>query len=423
MGRFCADAMQYVDASIEADTRYCLPLLVKASMLQGANDARFNDQIADLIKRARSLLPEDSNFDKNLLTAVSAANIGNGVEAAMLYDKMLGESPDNLFLHVLAQEQIFWLGESRWMLDVVERAASHWKETHADYGPLLSLRAFANEEAGCFVEAEYYGRAAVEIDASDVWGAHAVAHVLFMEGRTQEGIDWLQGLSCNWGHANQMRHHLWWHFALFLLEQSDYARIMELLDTEIRNLDSPLVKASPAATIDITNYSSLLMRLELYGVDVAQHWHKLVTICAERITNHGSAFSSVHDMMVLCGSAELIKAKELLASMKQEFASPDVSGSRALSYQVVGIPVCEAILAHREHNYQHVLDTLGKVRHQLHVMGASHAQRDVFYHLLVFAAEKVQRDDLRSLFISDIEQLGFCAVSERAAYKKKCVSP
>ena len=64
-----------------------------------------------------------------------------------------------------------------------------------------------------------------------------------------------------------------------------------------------------------------------------------------------------------------------------------------------------------------VLDKLGGVRHQLQILGASHAQRDVFYHLLVHAALKDDREDLRQVFLHDIERLGFCEVPKRAAYK------
>jgi len=421
MARFQADAMSYIQASIEADENYCLPLIVKASMLRGANDARFNAEIDQLINRAHSLLPANASFESGLLNAVTVASTGKGVEAATIYDQMLNAEPNNLFLHVLAQEKIFWLGEAQWMRDITERAAASWKKSSDDYGPLLSLRAFANEEAGFYKEAEYYGRAAVEIDPSDVWGAHAVAHVLVMNGQMQEGINWLQGLSGHWENANQMRHHLWWHFCLFLIELGDYPRIIELLDTEIRNLESPLIKASPAATIDINNYGSLLMRLELYGVDVSSHWHKLGSICADRVSNHGSAFSNTHDMMVLCGCGQLDQANDLLVSMKRQFAAPEETGSLALSFKVVGIPVCEAILAHRQGDYLQVLNKLGNVRHQLQMMGASHAQRDVYFHLLVNAATCLQRDELRQIFIRDIERLGFSEVPERAAYKRKII--
>ena len=64
-----------------------------------------------------------------------------------------------------------------------------------------------------------------------------------------------------------------------------------------------------------------------------------------------------------------------------------------------------------------MISLLGDVRHQLHQMGASPAQRDVFFHLLVYAARRENRSDLERIYIGDIERLGFCDVPGRAAYK------
>lgn len=415
--RFQADAMQNINASIEADPAYCLPKIVKGFMLQGAGDTRFSNEITELITQSRALLPGGQGRESELLAALSLATEGRGKEGALALEKMLMESPADLFLHVTAQEQIFWMGQANWMRTIVERAAPAWRATDKDYGSFVALRAFANEEAGYFKEAEHYGRTAVEIDATDVWGAHAVAHVHLMQGEIHRGIEWLENLSGHWGHANQMQHHLWWHLCLFLLELGEYDRILDLLDTRIRNPASPMVQASPAATIDINNYSSLLMRLALYGVDVSAQWQTLAAICASRINNHGSAFSNIHDMMVLTSTDQLDKASILLDSMREHFHCSDLTGSVAVAYRVVGIPVCEAILAHHRKDYKSVLILLGGVRHQLHLMGASHAQRDVFYHMLVYAAGQEHRDDLRREYLNDIERLGFCKIPLRAAYK------
>jgi len=393
-------------------------------MLQGANDDRYSDQVTQLLEQSRRLLPSQRSMtsqpsrESSLFEAVSLSANGCGSEAATALDQRLVACPTDLFAHVLFQEETFWLGQSQWMCNSIERAAPAWGQSDNDYGSFLALRAFANEEAGHYYLAEYYGRESVEIDPADVWGAHAVAHVLVMKGEMHRGIDWLEKLSVHWGHANQMRHHLWWHLCLFLLELGEHARVLQLLDTEVRNPNSTLVQASPAATIDITNYASLLLRLELYGVDVSSQWQTLGNICAARVSNHGCAFSNTHDMMVLCATGRIQESHALLAGLIERFASSDNLGSQALAYKIVGIPVCEALMAYANKDYSQVLNKLGGIRHQLHLMGASHAQRDVFYHLLVFAAGQEGRHDLRQVFLNDIERLGFCEVPQRAAYKK-----
>ena len=357
-------------------------------------------------------------MEYRLLAALESMCDGNRLHGINQLAALCAQYPDNAYLQVVAQEETFWLGDAELMRHIVERASPHWSDTHPDYGPYLSLRAFANEEAGYYDAAERYGREAVEIDPADVWGAHAVAHVLLMKGEVNNGIEWLDNLSPNWALANQMQHHLWWHYCLFLFETHDHDRILELLHSKIRNPQSPLIKAAPTATIDNNNYASLLMRLELYGVDVAPLWQTLAGICANRTSNHASVFSNIHDMMVLAASEQYQQAQELLSNLCARFSDPGLTGSIAEAYRQVGIPVCKAILAHRKKDYLQVIELLGGVRHQLHLMGASPAQRDVFYHLLVDAARREHCNDLEQQYINDISRLGFCDVPARAAYTK-----
>ena len=70
--------------------------------------------------------------------------------------------------------------------------------------------------------AEDAGRAAIALDPGDLWAAHAVAHVLEMQGRRSEGIAWIDGLEPNWDGGNNLMHHLWWHQALIHLERGDF---------------------------------------------------------------------------------------------------------------------------------------------------------------------------------------------------------
>ncbi len=411
-----ADAMKHIDLAITKDNSYCLPHVIKAWMLHGANDESYKEQISAQVELAQQRLPEGVSKESCLLDALKSMQLGQRVEGTHKLAALCQQYPTDAYLQMLAQEETFWLGEAKWMHAITEQAAPHWKNTSKDYGPLLAIRAFANEEAGFYDAAQRYGMESVEIDATDVWGAHAVAHVFLMKGEFKQGIQWLDGLSENWGNANQMQHHLWWHYCLFLLETREHDKILELLHTKIRNPESRLIKASPAATIDINNYASLVMRLELYGVDVAELWQNLSVVCSARTDNHASVFSNIHDMMVLGACGNFAQATQLLFSMSERYQDESTTGSIGAAYREVGIPVCKAVLAHRKKDYARVISLLGDVRHQLYKMGASHAQRDVFYHMLVDAARKEQRTDLEKQYLSDIERLGFCDVPKRAAY-------
>ena len=413
--RFRADAMTHVDAAIAADGEYALPKLVRAWMLLSGRDANYHEAVAGLIHEVERCLPESAGREQGLLTALKFAHAGKGIEAVTELETLLDQSPCDVLVHQIIQEELFWMGRADWMRAITVQAAPAWDVTADDYGVFLSLCAFANEEAGYLEEAERCGRRAVEMVPADIWGAHAVAHVHMMRGDITEGIAWLEGLAPHWREANQMRHHNWWHLCLLLLETGDYERIFELLVTEVRNPASPLVIESPAASIDIQDVASVLLRLELLGVDVGNHWEVLAPVCAGRVHNHGNAFGNVHDIMVLAATGQLAEADELLSSMRETYLTRE--GSVALSYQAAAIPVCEAVLAHRKGDYQGVLSWLSGVRHDLSLMGASHAQRDVFYQLLVFAARQLGRKDLCAVYLREITRLGFAGVEGRVAYQ------
>ena len=413
--RMQASAVEYINSAINIDQSFVLPKLVKAWMLHGGRDANASNAISELLidVEAHPLTPQSR--ESTLLSALTLTRAGDGKGCATLLEEYLLRHPTDLFIHQLIHEEIFWLGESKWMRNITEKAAPAWNENTEGYGSFLAIRAFANEESGHLNDAERFGRMAVEIDSADIWGTHAVAHALLMKGEIQSGIQWLETLSSNWENVNQMRHHLWWHLCLFLFETGQHDRIIELLDTEVRNPASTLVQASPAAPIDIQNYSSLLLRLELYGIDVGNHWQTLSSICADRTDNLGNAFGNIHDMMVLAATGQMAKANELLGNMRERYAGQ--LHSVAVSYNKVGISICEAILAYQQKNHGQVLALLGDVRHRFSLIGASHAQRDMFYHLLVHAAEQEGRKDLHGTFLREIERIGFFDVPKRAAYK------
>jgi hypothetical protein len=409
------DTFDHLDAAITADPEFALAKLTKGWILQTARSAAFKPVIDDLVKAATPLIDSTDDRARAYCDSLGAAANGRGVEAASIMEAMLVRYPTDLLAHRLVQFEMFWNGRSAWMREIAERAAPHWRSDMTDFGCFLSVRSFSSEEAGDYDLADRFGREAIEIDPCDCWGAHAIAHVLVMQGKVDDGVAWLEGLSGNWDGANQMGHHLWWHLCLFLLERGEHDRILDLLSTRIRNPEAPLVKAVPDATIDLQNVASLLMRLELRGVDIGDRWHIMADVCAGRIHNHANSFSNAHDMMVLAGCGRFDLADKLLDSMRAFVAAGE--SNLATSHSAAGIAVCEAVLAHRRGDYARVIELMAPVRHDMHLMGGSHAQRDIFYQILVDAARRAGRADLIPLYFADISRIGFDLVDQRTLYR------
>ncbi len=409
------DTMTLLDTAMAADPDFALAKLAKGWIMQTARTAAFRPQIDALLAEAAPLMDAADGREQAYFNGLTAASAGRGVDASTIMEAMLVQHPTDLLGHRLVQFELFWNGRAAWMRQLVERAAPAWNKSLVDYGGFLSARAFANEEAGNYELGERCGRDAVEIDPTDCWGTHAVAHVHAMQGRVDDGVAWLEGLNGNWGEANQIAHHLWWHLCIMLLEQGAYDRALALVTSKIRNPESPLVKAMPGAPIDLQNVASLLMRLEMRGVDLGDHWNILAEICAGRIHDHGSPFSAAHDMMVLTGSGQFDLAAQLLDNMRAFAATGDAS--LVTAYRAAGIPLCEAILAYRRGEYERVIALISPVRHDLHLIGGSHAQRDLFYQIMLDAAHRAGRKELIPLFFDDIRRIGFDKVEQRTLYR------
>jgi len=412
------DTMGHLDGAIAADAGFALPRIVKAWILHMGRSDSFTAKVHELIAEADGCIDPSNGREVTLLNALKTAARGDGIGAGTLLEAHLEHHPTDLLAHRLVQFELFWNGRASWMRDIIERAAPHWSTAIEGFHQFLSCRAFSNEEAGHYEAAESYGRRAVEMQPADVWGTHAVAHVLVMQGRITDGVEWLESLCGNWQAANQLKHHLWWHLCLFLLEKHEHARILELLASEIRNPESPLVKALPDATIDLQNVASLLMRLELRGIDVGDRWQLIADICEGRITNHANAFSNAHDMMVLAASGRFEQAQALLDSMREYLQGESAqSGNLAGSYRSAGLALCQGLLAHRKGQYAEVVDALAPIRHDLPRIGGSHAQRDLFYQVLIDAAYRLGRTDLVNLFLHDVRRIGFDRVTDRTLYR------
>jgi tetratricopeptide (TPR) repeat protein len=337
-----------------------------------------------------------STRERGHLAALAAWQGGELEAAVTAWEAILAEHPTDLLALRLAHFNYFWLGRARDMRASVDRAAALWTETTPGFGTLLAMQAFGAEECGDYPAAERAGRSAVELDPADLWGTHAVAHALEMQGRAENGIAWLDGLARHWDGANNMIHHLWWHRALFHLERGETDAVLALYDDKIRNLDSALVRAVPDLYIDIQNAAALLWRLEHVGVTVGARWAELADKAEARIGDCVLIFTLLHFMMALAADGRDAAAARLLDAMR-DFAAAG-QGSAAPIVGAVAMPLCAAVLAHRKAEHARVLALALPIRDRIWQLGGSHAQRDVFTQLLVDSAIRSGRLELaRSL--------------------------
>jgi len=369
---------------------YFMHLFAHRGLMARARDSL--DAARDAAGRVGSTLREQSH-----LAALESWCDGKPADALMIWTEILIDHPLDIVALKLSEYWNFYTGEAHAMRDSVGRALHAWEPDVPDYPFVLGIQAFALEECGDYARAEEKGRAAVAANPGDIWATHAVAHVMEMTGRQSEGVAWLDGLSGNWAECNNFSFHVWWHRALFALEQGRFDEAMDLYDNEVR--------AEPTRDFrDITNAAALLWRIDQEGVDVGDRWSELAEYSAARVGEHVLVFADAHYMLSLASDPEHREDARKMVKTSADYAARDDESQTAVM-RAGGAKLCRAILAYREGDYDGCIDALYPVRFQVRHMGGSHAQRDVFHQILIEAAIRAGRLNLaRSLLSERLQQ-------------------
>lgn len=387
--RYRTDAMRHVERMLTADPGFALGHAIKGYLLLLLSNRAYLPAAAEALRAAQAAAAPATQRERLHVEALACWLAGKLDGALACWEAVLALAPTDIFTIRLAHFHYFWLGEARRMRDSVARARAGWSESLPGYGLVLGMHAFGLEESGEYAEAERLGRRAVELNPADLWATHAVAHVFEMQGRAAEGVSWLEGLAPNWVQVNNFAHHLWWHLALYRIEQGRLDEALRLYDRDIRNLSSPLLANQSDLYLDMQNAAALLWRLELMGLDVGDRWRELADKSEARIGDHALLFTTPHFMMALAATGRWDAAERMLSEMRT-FAAED-EGTLAPIVAAVCLPVCEAVLAHRRGEFARAADLLTPARKQLWRIGGSHAQRDVFWQTLVDACLRAGR--------------------------------
>ncbi len=324
--------------------------------------------------------------------ALKAWSGGDLRRAVQVWEQILLGFPLDVVALRLAYHTYFYLGDTANGRDLPARVMHAWHESVPCYSFVLGIYAFALEEAGDYQAAEQKGRRAVELSAGDIWAVHSVCHVLEMQGRHREGVDWVKSTEPGWRECNNFRYHVWWHRALFHLELEQFDEVLELYDTEVRANKSN-------EYLDICNAASLLWRLEARGLTVGERWDELATQSEDRIDDHALAFVDAHYLMTLAGGERSASIERMLKSL-DGFAK-DRTKTEAQVTERVGLPLCEALLAYHNGEYAQAVDLLLPIRYDLVTLGGSHAQRDLFVETLVHSALRSGRFALARALLSE----------------------
>lgn len=376
LGGYFRDPLATIDAVLAEE-----PDFVSGHVFRGALGLSTFERaglpfVAQALEAGRKLASRANERELRHFAAQQAYLDGDFHRMNELYGKIVLDHPTDLLAAQLAHVSDFALGQPRLLRDRLVHALPAWSPEFPGYGFALGMLAFGLEETNLFAQAEETGRRALEHERRDPWAVHAVTHVFEMNGRVDEGIEWLTSRRNDWAPNNGFAFHNFWHLALFRLENGETNEVLRLLDEHIWPDQSNVA-------LELVDASALLWRLHLRGVPIGSR-ARAVAYAWDQPAHRGFyAFNDAHITMSLVAGGLLDDARRVVKELERA-AGED--GSNAQMTRDVGLPLSRALVLFGEERYADTVDILWSLRQTAVRFGGSNAQRDVIDQTLGVSA-------------------------------------
>lgn len=370
------DPIAGLDAILADEPDFLLAHAVRAGIIATSTDAAFSGELHASLAAAEALAHHATAREHCYIAAARAWADGDYARAVEAWGEAAILAPRDLLAVQLGQLGDFLCGNTQMLRDRVARVLPAWDAEMPNYGYLLGMHAFGLEECGDYARAEDAGRAALAFDPADGWAAHAVAHVMEMQGRHEDGEAWLATTAKDWVKGGLFAYHNWWHLALFRLERGDTAGALRLWDESIAS-------GGFGQAMELVDGTALLWRIATLGHDVGDRFARVAEGWRGRIGDAWYAFNDWHAMMAFVGAGDVMAQRALLGGAER---AAQAGGTNGLMTRQVGLPLCRGVMAFGAGDYAAAVGHMLPVRGIAHRMGGSHAQRDAISWTLVEAA-------------------------------------
>lgn len=372
-----------LDTAMAADPGWALPHVMKAGFLLSLTEPGLLAEASAHLSHARALAARAPARERAHLEAVQQVADGRWHAACRTWDALLVEHPRDALALQWAQLWDFYRGDAVSLRQRPARALPEWDESDPLHAYVLALYAFGLEESNLYPQAEDAGRRALAANPRVPWAVHAVAHVMEMQGRFEEGSGWLRLHQPHWAEGNGFAGHLWWHKALFRLEALDTVGVMRLVDGHLSG-------AALQITLQRVDAAAMLWRLHLLGEDVSASCRALLAGWALDPAEAGYyAFNDLHAVLAMLGAGDHAAAERHVARCAERALAPE--DARRANHQMareVGLPLMRGLLAFDRGDGHAACEQMHPARALAQRFGGSHAQRDLIDLTLIAAVAR-----------------------------------
>ncbi|HLL17445.1 MAG TPA: tetratricopeptide repeat protein, partial [Rubrivivax sp.] len=224
----------------------------------------------------------------------------------------------------------------------------------------------------------------------------AVAHVMEMQGRYEDGSAWLRQHQTQWAEGNGFSAHLWWHKSLFRLEAMDIAGVLRLVDSHLSG-------DALQCTLQRVDAAAMLWRLHLMDEDISAQAGALLEGWKLPDAEAGHyAFNDLHAVMTMLAGGQMQRAEAWVARCAERaLGAEDARRANHLMAREVGLPLMRGLLAFGRGDFDGAASLIYPTRSLAQRFGGSHAQRDLLDQTLLAATARGRRGNLGRALLNE----------------------
>jgi tetratricopeptide (TPR) repeat protein len=361
-------------AALEADDSLALAHVGRALLAAVQGDAAAARAAA---VRAREVVPGATRRERQHVEAVGAFMAGETARGLERVDEHVADFPRDAMLVNQASSAIALTGRSdreAHRLAFLERLAPAYGE---DWW-FQSALSFTYHEVDRFEAARRLSERSLQQYPGNASAAHNLAHIAFETLDIDAGAAFLDGWMAGYDRRAHFHCHLAWHQAMFALHEGRYAQALAIFERDI------LGAVNRRSTM--TDGSALLWRLRLDGRPEPLPWRALADI-AGGVSRPGYLFGEVHAALAYAASGDQAALDRLIDNLRALDARGNPIAGRVV------LPLVQGAAAFAAGDHAGALACFEPVEPEIHRIGGSHAQWELFEETMVVCYLEVGRYD------------------------------
>jgi tetratricopeptide (TPR) repeat protein len=362
-------------AALEADPDLAVAHVGRALLAAVQGDAASARAAAG---RARETVAGATRRERQHVEAVSALVAGETARGLELVDEHVKEFPRDAVLVNQASSSIALAG--RW--DREEHRIAFLERLAPAYGDdwwFQSALAFTYHEVDRFEESRRLSELSLRQYPRNASAAHNLAHIAFETLDIDAGAAFLDDWMAGYDRRASFHCHLAWHQAMFALHEGRYAQALEIFERDI------LRSVNPRSAM--TDGTALLWRVKLDAAhDRPLPWRSLADL-AGRVSRPGYLFGECHAALAYAACDDEAGLTKLMEGLRALDAKGNPIAGRVV------LPLVQGTAAFAAGDYTGALAHFEPVESEMHRIGGSHAQWELFEETMVACYLELARYD------------------------------